>query len=887
MNALLDAVRAGSPCAVRLVRQYSTSLSSVISRVRTGGNDRRLAIIRSDLEDAGPGSGSGARNRRDGRTRSGGQQHHGGANGLAGKHNNNNNSPFRPHHPENHRRKYALFGTLVDGRFGAVMADLGPWTPEHRTYRAFGLHSQGEVDRQAKLFRANLAQALRRAAADGRVNRNDNPLFWSLRNAFVQGDAAGLTQEIQYAFQTFVLRHRLPPAVTALQEAIADFRFPYEWYPATRTMQRTVHLHVGPTNSGKTYRALLALERARTGIYAGPLRLLAHEVYTRFLAKGKPCALITGEEQRFPTVAPQGGEVATTTTSTATTTSSAAAGVADNYFQSCTVEMTPLNTRVDVAVIDEIQMLADPDRGWAWTQAFLGVQAREVHLCGEARAVDLVRALCARTGDACVVHRYERLSALQTAGESLRGDFGNLRKGDAVVSFSRVGLHTLKAGIESMTGRRCAIVYGSLPPETRAQQAALFNDPTNDYDFLVASDAIGMGLNLEIKRVIFETATKHDGLRFRQLTVPEIKQIGGRAGRFRTAPQAVSSTAGGSADRTAAAETTASAPQKTLEEATTTTTTTTTTTPTAAASKTGLPGIVATLEDEDLGAVQAAFETEAEPLTWAGIQPPTFAVERFARYFPTDTPFSFILLRLRALAKVGGRFKLCTPKESLAVADIIQPFPLSIHDRCVFLAAPVALRDPGQREVLAALARCVARMQSGALLDIPEIDLEVLDVRREDVGPTGDGDGGKSGGSSGSGSGDGGAAAGRRAARSLYLARLEALHKAITLYLWLSYRYVGVFTSQALAFHVKGLVEDKITEYLEALTFVPERRRQRAEALRKLAAKSKQAGRRRISEALGGDAASAIETATVDATLGDVPLGEEAGLGRVATQGGQ
>jgi ATP-dependent RNA helicase SUPV3L1/SUV3 len=252
---------------------------------------------------------------------------------------------------------------------------------------------------------------------------------------------------------------------------VADLRYPSEWYPATREIPRTIHMHVGPTNSGKTYHALKRLEEVESGIYLGPLRLLAHEVYTRLNAKGKACALITGEEQRMPE-----GDRAT--------------------MFSCTVEMAPLNTKFDVAVIDEIQMINHRDRGWAWTQAFLGLQAKEIHLCGEARTVPLMRELCALVGDKVHVHEYERLTPLGVLPRSLQGKLSRLEKGDCIVAFTVLGIHALRREIEKRTGKKCAIVYGSLPPETRAQQARLFNDPDNDYDFLVASDAIGMGLNL-------------------------------------------------------------------------------------------------------------------------------------------------------------------------------------------------------------------------------------------------------------------------------------------------------------------------------------------------------------------------------------------------------
>ena len=107
-----------------------------------------------------------------------------------------------------------------------------------------------------------------------------------------------------------------------------------------------------------------------------------------------------------------------------------------------------------------------------------------------------LRELCALVGDKVHVHEYKRLTPLQMERRSLGGNLRKLEKGDCVVAFTILGIHTLRRDIEKKTGKKCAMIYGSLPPETRAQQARLFNDPDNDYDFLVASDAIGMGLNL-------------------------------------------------------------------------------------------------------------------------------------------------------------------------------------------------------------------------------------------------------------------------------------------------------------------------------------------------------------------------------------------------------
>jgi ATP-dependent RNA helicase SUPV3L1/SUV3 len=649
--------------------------------------------------------------------------------------------------PTGHKKRetdktVAVFRKLVLDQYRVLM-HAEPWAVFTKDqYIALGVQSKLDLDREANLFRAAINKACDLAAEKNALSRQQNPLFWTLRHAFVTSELKGLSTEIKYAFQSFLMRTRFPNNILATHQKIADMRFPHEWFPATRAMQRTIHLHVGPTNSGKTYNALKALENAKSGVYAGPLRLLAHEVYTRFMAKGKLCALITGEEQRIPK------------------------GI-DTYFKSCTVEMTPMNIPVDVAVIDEIQMIGDSERGWAWTQAFLGIQAKEVHLCGEERVVELIQSLCNTIGDECVVHRYQRLSGLETMDRSLGGRLENLEKGDAVVSFSRLGIHSLKRQIEEVTGNRCAVVYGSLPPETRAQQAALFNDPNNNYDYLVASDAIGMGLNLEIRRVVFEATSKRDNTGYRQMAVPELKQIGGRAGRYRTANQAIQGVG------------TDDAPPR---------------------PKPSGPGLVTALEDPDLAVIIEAFQTEPEPMKTAGLQPPVSAIERLSTYFPPNTPLSFIILRLRDIARLSPRFHLCHLKEMLEVAHLIQPYPMAIYDRCVFLNAPVALRDKGGAVVLQAFAKCVSRMDGGHLLDIREIPLEVLDDER-DTGPE-------------------------------YLRKLESLHKSITLYLWLSYRFSGVFPSQNLAFHVKGLVEEKISNHLSGISISSESRRRRAEKIR-------------------------------------------------------
>ncbi|PWA49221.1 Helicase, C-terminal [Artemisia annua] len=283
-----------------------------------------------------------------------------------------------------------------------------------------------------------------------------------------------------------------------------DMTRPHTWYPVARRKKRNVILHVGPTNSGKTYHALKQLECSSSGIYCGPLRLLAWEVAKRLNKANVPCDLITGQEKEV---------------------------VDGAMHKAVTVEMADVNSDYDCAVIDEIQMIGCRTRGFSFTRALLGIAANELHLCGDPAAVPLIQEILSVTGDNVQVQNYERLSPLVALKTPL-GSFSNIRTGDCIVTFSRHKIYKLKKQIENDGKHLCSVVYGSLPPETRTRQATRFNDESSEFDVLVASDAIGMGLNLNISRIIFSEMEKFDGLEMRPLTVPEIKQIAGRAGRY-------------------------------------------------------------------------------------------------------------------------------------------------------------------------------------------------------------------------------------------------------------------------------------------------------------------------------------------------------------------
>lgn len=210
-----------------------------------------------------------------------------------------------------------------------------------------------------------------------------------------------------------------------------DLSEPHLWYGEARLLKRNIICHVGGTNSGKTYTALSSLAAANNGIYCGPLRLLAWEVYETLTSRGVKCSLVTGQEKEL---AESGTHI------------------------SCTVEMADLRRTFDVAVIDEVQLLGDESRGWAWTQAFLGLQAREIHLCGSPSFVPIITALCALTNDTITIKKYSRLTPLTVSAKSLRS-FKNVEPGDCVIGFGRKHLYETKNAIESVNpGLRCSVI---------------------------------------------------------------------------------------------------------------------------------------------------------------------------------------------------------------------------------------------------------------------------------------------------------------------------------------------------------------------------------------------------------------------------------------------
>jgi len=278
----------------------------------------------------------------------------------------------------------------------------------------------------------------------------------------------------------------------------------FQGYPDTfekaRRLQRSVTLYVGPPNSGKTHAAFEHLAQAHDGAYLAPLRLLALEGRDRLAARGVACSLLTGEEN---VPAPHARVV------------------------SSTIEMVGTNKPIDVAVIDEAQMIFDASRGWAWTQAIVAVPANEVIIICSAYAVPAIEKLLGLCGERCEVRQFGRKQHVDMLAHPV--PIASLKLGDAVVAFSRRDVLMLRDQIAA-AGHPVSVIYGALPPEVRRREAERFAQ--GESHILVATDAIGMGLNLPIRRVLFSTMTKFDGQDDRPLNESEVHQIAGRAGRF-------------------------------------------------------------------------------------------------------------------------------------------------------------------------------------------------------------------------------------------------------------------------------------------------------------------------------------------------------------------
>lgn len=249
----------------------------------------------------------------------------------------------------------------------------------------------------------------------------------------------------------------------------------------------------------------------------------------------------------------------------------------------------------EVAIIDEIQQIRDPGRGWAWTRALLGLIADEIHVCGEPGTVELLKRLCETTGEDLEVRHYKRLTSLTVEDEALTTT-KNIQPGDCIVCFSKNDIYSVSREIEAR-GKEVAVIYGTLPPGTKLAQAAKFNDPQNSCKVMVATDAIGMGLNLSIRRIIFYSLIKpmvneKGEKEMDTISVSQCLQIAGRAGRYGTQ----------------------------WEE-----------------------GFVTTFKPADLNTLKTIMAKPTEPITQAGLHPTADQIELYAYHLPDSALANLIV----------------------------------------------------------------------------------------------------------------------------------------------------------------------------------------------------------------------------------------------------
>src|SRR5215475_7328049 len=255
---------------------------------------------------------------------------------------------------------------------------------------------------------------------------------------------------------------------------------------------------LGPTNTGKTHFAIERMLAHKSGMIGLPLRLLAREVYDKIVRiKGdKQAALITGEEKIVPPDA--------------------------KYFV-CTVEAMPLDLGTAFLAIDEIQLASDPERGHVFTDRLLNARGEEETLF---MGADTMRGAIQKFVPRTYFLSRARFSDLAYTGPK---KLTRLPRRSAVVGFSAEDVYGIAELIRRQRGG-AAVVLGALSPRTRNAQVALYQN--GDVDFLVATDAIGMGLNMDVDHVGFAALEKFDGARMRALTPQEVGQIAGRAGRY-------------------------------------------------------------------------------------------------------------------------------------------------------------------------------------------------------------------------------------------------------------------------------------------------------------------------------------------------------------------
>ena len=322
-------------------------------------------------------------------------------------------------------------------------------------------------------------------------------LIEDINNRHILELRSKVSRRILYHFQEYLLKQKQKKhKEELLKKTVRDFK---NLFPIARGLKRKLIFHMGPTNSGKTYAALQKLKHSDSGYYLAPLRLLALEGYESLKSSGICCSLITGEEEIVDE---------------------------ESTHISSTIEMLNFGFDVDCCVIDEVQMISDKDRGWAWVNAIIGAGAKEVYMTGSANALPAIKEIAAWLDEELEVVEFKRKNPLKVLDKPI--DLEDISPQTALIAFSRKEVLALKQRLTKKY--KISVVYGNLSPEVRREEARRFRE--GESQILIATDAISMGLNLPIKTILFTKDSKFDGEVVRELNSDEITQIAGRAGRY-------------------------------------------------------------------------------------------------------------------------------------------------------------------------------------------------------------------------------------------------------------------------------------------------------------------------------------------------------------------
>lgn len=403
-------------------------------------------------------------------------------------------------------------------------------------------------------------------------------------------------------------------------------------FPEARKIRRHFIIHVGGTNTGKTYDSMRMLAQAPSGVYLCPLRMLAYEGREVIRNWGVPCSFATGEEKEIDPGAKHMSE---------------------------TIGMLDFSHPYDCAVIDECQLISGED-GSLYTNAILGVNAKTVCVCCAYSGLEITKRLIELCGDTWEVTEHHRTSELKFEEEEYEAP----RKNDAYIVFSRLGAYQMAEWLEEK-GMTPSIVYGKLPYEVKMEEARKFE--AGETDCLVATDAIAIGQNYNIERIVFRDVTKFINRREIRLDSQTVKQVAGRAGRYGRFPV----------------------------------------------------GYVNTLRSSDREEILSKLKEEDVPSSTAPLELPSFLVEK-------DLPLSLIY-RAWTSSEAGEPFVKADTTTELVICRLIEEeFSLiSKADEYTLASLPLDLRDRTQiellRQFLGAMLRPTSDKEWKSLLPQPDM----------------------------------------------------------------------------------------------------------------------------------------------------------------------